>query len=416
MARARCGSEPRTASSRSTLASGASVATDASQSEGPLRLADNSVMALLYDRDGALWIGTMTGGLERFDPQRGSLRSYRHDATDPTTLPADGVMSLYEDRGGDLWVGTFGGGLARIERGNRATHSLSSRQRRRQRAQQSACERHRRRPARQSLDRHDRRRSQPARPAHRPLPSLSPQRPRSEQPERRHDLRTARGCSRHRVGRHGRRRPRPRDRQLRSARQRYASRAMRGWRTCRAKWCTASSRTIKAACGSARTMAWCVSIRAAARASCCARRTACRPTNSTSTLTIAAATARCTSAATADSTLSSRTLRRRTRRRRAWRSPRWRSSIKSCRCRSCPAPGRPLALAHDDKLVTFEFAALDFISPANNRYLYRLEGFDPDWVDAGRAASSDLHEPGRGRVHLPGARERMRTESGARKI
>jgi signal transduction histidine kinase/CheY-like chemotaxis protein len=49
-----------------------------------------------------------------------------------------------------------------------------------------------------------------------------------------------------------------------------------------------------------------------------------------------------------------------------------------------PGASRPLALAYGDKLVTFQFSALDFISPANNRYVYRLEGFDPDWVDAGR--------------------------------
>ncbi len=87
-----------------------------SRSEGPIRLADNSVMALLYDREGALWIGTMSGGLARLDPQRRSLRSYRNDANDPTTLPADGVMCLYEDRGGDVWIGTYGGGIARIDR------------------------------------------------------------------------------------------------------------------------------------------------------------------------------------------------------------------------------------------------------------------------------------------------------------
>lgn len=85
------------------------------ESQGPLRLADNGVMALLYDRAGALWIGTLTGGLARMDPQRHSLRFFRNDANDPTSLPADGVMSLYEDRAGDVWIGTFGGGLARID-------------------------------------------------------------------------------------------------------------------------------------------------------------------------------------------------------------------------------------------------------------------------------------------------------------
>jgi signal transduction histidine kinase/ligand-binding sensor domain-containing protein/CheY-like chemotaxis protein len=89
-----------------------------SANAGPLQLADDRIMALLHDRDGALWVGTMGSGLERIDPQRRSILSYRSVSEDPTTLPANGVMSLYEDRGGDLWIGTFGGGLARIERGS----------------------------------------------------------------------------------------------------------------------------------------------------------------------------------------------------------------------------------------------------------------------------------------------------------
>lgn len=34
--------------------------------------------------------------------------------------------------------------------------------------------------------------------------------------------------------------------------------------------------------------------------------------------------------------------------------------------------------------VSFEIAALDFASPDKNRVRYKLEGFDQDWVDAGR--------------------------------
>lgn len=87
-----------------------------SEGDAALRLADDRVMALLFDRSGALWVGTMSGGLDRLDPAAGTVRSYRHVADDATTLPANGIMTLYEDRSGDLWVGTFGGGLARIER------------------------------------------------------------------------------------------------------------------------------------------------------------------------------------------------------------------------------------------------------------------------------------------------------------
>ena len=38
-------------------------------------------------------------------------------------------------------------------------------------------------------------------------------------------------------------------------------------------------------------------------------------------------------------------------------------------------------------MVTFDFAALDFASPEHNRYRYKLEGFDQDWVDGGTKRS-----------------------------
>ena len=39
-------------------------------------------------------------------------------------------------------------------------------------------------------------------------------------------------------------------------------------------------------------------------------------------------------------------------------------------------------LNHDDYVVGFEFAALDFTDPTKNQYRYMLEGFDREWVDA----------------------------------
>ena len=82
-------------------------------------LSDDHVMALLYDQRGALWIGTMSGGLDRLDLASGEVRVWSAAAARGTpperSLPADGVMSLYQDRQGNVWVGTFGGGVASIE-------------------------------------------------------------------------------------------------------------------------------------------------------------------------------------------------------------------------------------------------------------------------------------------------------------
>lgn len=41
-----------------------------------------------------------------------------------------------------------------------------------------------------------------------------------------------------------------------------------------------------------------------------------------------------------------------------------------------------IQISHKDYLIAFEFAGLDFASPSNNRYLYKLEGFDNSWIEA----------------------------------
>ncbi|WP_420149514.1 hybrid sensor histidine kinase/response regulator transcription factor [Spirosoma sp.] len=42
-----------------------------------------------------------------------------------------------------------------------------------------------------------------------------------------------------------------------------------------------------------------------------------------------------------------------------------------------------LNLSHDQNLLTFEFGVMDYTNSATNRYRYRLEGIDQDWVEAG---------------------------------
>ncbi|MDH5621335.1 MAG: diguanylate cyclase [Gammaproteobacteria bacterium] len=80
--------------------------------QDPNSISDDRVMSLLYASDGTLWVGTMTGGLNWFDPAAGTNTVYRHDQTDPGSLSADGVMAVFEDSQGKIWVGTFGGGIS----------------------------------------------------------------------------------------------------------------------------------------------------------------------------------------------------------------------------------------------------------------------------------------------------------------
>jgi diguanylate cyclase (GGDEF)-like protein len=82
----------------------------------PSGLSSNRVMALLHDSSGEAWIGTFGGGLNRCDTALSRCTVYRHDPGDPSSIGADGIMSLFEAGDGTLWVGTFGGGLNRFDR------------------------------------------------------------------------------------------------------------------------------------------------------------------------------------------------------------------------------------------------------------------------------------------------------------
>jgi signal transduction histidine kinase len=47
--------------------------------------------------------------------------------------------------------------------------------------------------------------------------------------------------------------------------------------------------------------------------------------------------------------------------------------------RELPEDAGPFRLSHQDRVISFEFAALDFSAPEKNEYAYRLEGFADEW-------------------------------------
>ncbi len=76
--------------------------------EDPGSLSHDHVRAILEDREGSLWIGTV-GGLDRFDDATGTFEHFRHDPANPASLSATGVRSLLQDAEGRLWVGASAG-------------------------------------------------------------------------------------------------------------------------------------------------------------------------------------------------------------------------------------------------------------------------------------------------------------------
>jgi ligand-binding sensor domain-containing protein/signal transduction histidine kinase len=73
-------------------------------------LTDPTVLALCEDSDGSLWIGT-AGGLSRL--KDGKFTNY----TTADGLPGNSVWALLKGGDGSLWIGTDGGGLNRLKDG-----------------------------------------------------------------------------------------------------------------------------------------------------------------------------------------------------------------------------------------------------------------------------------------------------------
>lgn len=89
---------------------------------GDYDLAQNSVQALLQDRDGLIWIGTQ-GGLHRYDGYRFELMQQDPEAAG--SLPDNLVTALAEDHQQELWVGTNSGHVVRYDRRARRFRPLA---------------------------------------------------------------------------------------------------------------------------------------------------------------------------------------------------------------------------------------------------------------------------------------------------
>jgi ligand-binding sensor domain-containing protein/signal transduction histidine kinase len=91
-------------------------------------LSSDQISTLYEDDKGTLWIGTFGGGLCSFNQQTGTFRRYPYiinqfNTPNNTALDDASVFRIYEDKQGTLWVGTIIGGLNRF---NRETGTFTS--------------------------------------------------------------------------------------------------------------------------------------------------------------------------------------------------------------------------------------------------------------------------------------------------
>lgn len=74
-------------------------------------LTDNYVLTLYEDRRGTLWAGTWNGDLHRFDPVQNRFISLSNQPGIPKDMSQFPITTLLEDHLGVIWVGTRGGGV-----------------------------------------------------------------------------------------------------------------------------------------------------------------------------------------------------------------------------------------------------------------------------------------------------------------
>ncbi|MCP4544065.1 MAG: response regulator [Chloroflexi bacterium] len=84
--------------------------------DNPNSLSHNVIWTIYKDRQGILWIGTFGKGLDAFDPATETFTHYAANPDDPESLSHNVIKAIFEDQSGTLWVGTDEGGLNRFDR------------------------------------------------------------------------------------------------------------------------------------------------------------------------------------------------------------------------------------------------------------------------------------------------------------
>ena len=78
-------------------------------------LSNSSIWGLHCDLQGTIWIGTYSGGINYFNPQKQIYREYQTSSKEKEGLSSPIVKRMTEDDEGNLWIGTEKGGINKYD-------------------------------------------------------------------------------------------------------------------------------------------------------------------------------------------------------------------------------------------------------------------------------------------------------------
>jgi ligand-binding sensor domain-containing protein len=87
-----------------------------SNRNNPASISSNIVRVVIQDKEGYLWLGTNGGGINRFNKNTGQCEIYENNPRDKNSLASNNIRCIYEDKLGDIWVGTYGNGMDKFNK------------------------------------------------------------------------------------------------------------------------------------------------------------------------------------------------------------------------------------------------------------------------------------------------------------
>ncbi len=79
------------------------------QADNPNSISSSYIWGLMGDKEGNLWIGTEAGGLDKYSINTGKFTHYVPNESDPKALSGHYIRAIVQDSDGDIWVGTLNG-------------------------------------------------------------------------------------------------------------------------------------------------------------------------------------------------------------------------------------------------------------------------------------------------------------------